>query len=641
MATKSLALYFRAMGSSLDHRPERSLTRSALRLFRKGIACAVVAWTVAAVVSWAAGGVFVPPVITAPTEDSWGQVSAFYPDDREEIEIQLSSAGDQEEITLRGIHFASDPGGPLVVHFAGSGVSLRSVLSSLHFKLCYMSLAERGFASLAVDYRGVGRSSGEPSPTRIYEDASAVWQHALGLVDGDPGRIILRGCSIGTVAIAELLHSGANPGAVVAIAPVEPATVAIRYGLAWLPGPTAWLARPFLRPFASACVTDELTRAEAPRLVIAHPEDELLGRDAFETLVKDVTGTGGIVHEAANIPGVLVRFGPVVDFMPHHIGLAHVATDVSDEEMSFLTREFADQLPAESRLEAAIAAMSPEAKRAVEASPIARERLRTLCSRQRFLPADLAAALCTSLDDEDFEASLESRTWPISHAALERAQLRWHYGFDDLLAMVSLDDPTGPLTPEEMSSARLLGMTLPRDPETHRTRRDVLVGLAEFALPADPSAVPPMKIFLKASGETGHFERDAEGAVYWVESGEGGRPKKLYRLEDFLALTTRAKEAQMIAMRRRYFSWLDVPEGSRGLEIGSGPGHVSADLLESTDLVEVVGLDPSPVLVAGAKAMFSDTPGLSFVEGDARSTELPEQSFELVVLHTSLCHIPG
>lgn len=107
------------------------------------------------------------------------------------------------------------------------------------------------------------------------------------------------------------------------------------------------------------------------------------------------------------------------------------------------------------------------------------------------------------------------------------------------------------------------------------------------------------------------------------------------------ALTTRAKEAQMIAMRRRYFSWLDLPEGSRGLEIGSGPGHVSADLLASTDLAEVVGLDPSPVLVERANAVFSDTPGLSFVEGDARSIALPDQSFDLVVLHTSLCHIPN
>lgn len=107
------------------------------------------------------------------------------------------------------------------------------------------------------------------------------------------------------------------------------------------------------------------------------------------------------------------------------------------------------------------------------------------------------------------------------------------------------------------------------------------------------------------------------------------------------ALTIRANEAQMIEMRRRYFSWLEVPEGGRGLEIGSGTGHVTADLLRSTSVGEAVGLDPSPVLVERANKLFGDTPGLTFVEGDARSTGIPDKSFDLTVFHTSLCHIPN
>ena len=106
------------------------------------------------------------------------------------------------------------------------------------------------------------------------------------------------------------------------------------------------------------------------------------------------------------------------------------------------------------------------------------------------------------------------------------------------------------------------------------------------------------------------------------------------------ALTVRAEEDQMKAMRRRYFGWLDVPEGGRGLEIGCGTGHVSADLLAQTALAEVVGLDPSPVLVGHARRLFDEVEGLSFVDGDARAMDLPDAGFDLVVFHTVLCHVP-
>ena len=106
------------------------------------------------------------------------------------------------------------------------------------------------------------------------------------------------------------------------------------------------------------------------------------------------------------------------------------------------------------------------------------------------------------------------------------------------------------------------------------------------------------------------------------------------------ALTVRANEDQMKEIRRRYFGWLDIPKGGRALEVGSGTGHVIADLLSSTDLDEAIGIDPSPVLIARAKELFGDVPNLSFIEGDARRTGLPDNSFDLVVFHTSLCHIP-
>ena len=105
-------------------------------------------------------------------------------------------------------------------------------------------------------------------------------------------------------------------------------------------------------------------------------------------------------------------------------------------------------------------------------------------------------------------------------------------------------------------------------------------------------------------------------------------------------LITRADDPQMQEMRRLFFSRIDIPEGGRALEMGSGAGHVIADLLQSTALDEAVGIDPSPVFVARANELFGNVPNLSFVEDDARALALPDRTFDLVLFYTSLCHIP-
>ena len=106
------------------------------------------------------------------------------------------------------------------------------------------------------------------------------------------------------------------------------------------------------------------------------------------------------------------------------------------------------------------------------------------------------------------------------------------------------------------------------------------------------------------------------------------------------ALVLRANDVQMREMRRRYFSWLAIEQGGRGIEIGCGTGEVVRDLLEETRLDQAVGLDPSPVFIERAKTAFGDIRGLSFVDGDARVMQFDDASFDLAVFHTTLCHIP-
>ena len=71
-----------------------------------------------------------------------------------------------------------------------------------------------GLATLIVDYRGYGRSSGTPSEEGSYRDAEAAWQHATKFLGLAPDRIVIFGESLGG-AVAAQLAEGHRPGALI------------------------------------------------------------------------------------------------------------------------------------------------------------------------------------------------------------------------------------------------------------------------------------------------------------------------------------------------------------------------------------------------------------------------------------------
>lgn len=107
------------------------------------------------------------------------------------------------------------------------------------------------------------------------------------------------------------------------------------------------------------------------------------------------------------------------------------------------------------------------------------------------------------------------------------------------------------------------------------------------------------------------------------------------------AMEARCLEPAQVAIRKAYLSDLKLPSDARALELGSGTGHVTKDLLDLAGAKTAHGLEPSPVMVKRAKKIFGDDPRLSFDIGDAKDTGFADASFDLVLMHTLLCHVPG
>jgi ubiquinone/menaquinone biosynthesis C-methylase UbiE len=111
------------------------------------------------------------------------------------------------------------------------------------------------------------------------------------------------------------------------------------------------------------------------------------------------------------------------------------------------------------------------------------------------------------------------------------------------------------------------------------------------------------------------------------------------RLADVLEL--RAADLQQRAMLEDYLKDLPLPANARILEIGCGTGAVARTLAGRLDAGEVVGVDPGSVFIEQARRRAEGLGRLSFVTGDGRDLPFDDSSFDAVVCHTALCHIPG
>ncbi|WP_456846305.1 class I SAM-dependent methyltransferase [Cellulomonas sp. P5_C6] len=73
---------------------------------------------------------------------------------------------------------------------------------------------------------------------------------------------------------------------------------------------------------------------------------------------------------------------------------------------------------------------------------------------------------------------------------------------------------------------------------------------------------------------------------------------------------------------------LDIVPGSRALDVGCGPGALTAQLVAVLGVDAVVGVEPSASFVAAARARL---PGVQVLVGEAESLPLPDDAVDLTV----------
>jgi ubiquinone/menaquinone biosynthesis C-methylase UbiE len=110
------------------------------------------------------------------------------------------------------------------------------------------------------------------------------------------------------------------------------------------------------------------------------------------------------------------------------------------------------------------------------------------------------------------------------------------------------------------------------------------------------------------------------------------------RLADVLEM--RVADARQQEMWHAYLAKIDFPPEAKVLEIGCGTGAVTRTLAQWPGVAQAVGIDPSPVFIAKARTLAQGIPKLAFEEGDGRSLRFEADTFDVVVVHQALSHVP-
>jgi len=83
----------------------------------------------------------------------------------------------------------------------------------------------------------------------------------------------------------------------------------------------------------------------------------------------------------------------------------------------------------------------------------------------------------------------------------------------------------------------------------------------------------------------------------------------------------------------------ELVAGCSVLDVGAGPGTITADIARLVAPATVVGIDASADVVAAANETAAELENLSFRVGDAYALDVPDDAFDIVHAHQVLQHL--
>jgi ubiquinone/menaquinone biosynthesis C-methylase UbiE len=110
------------------------------------------------------------------------------------------------------------------------------------------------------------------------------------------------------------------------------------------------------------------------------------------------------------------------------------------------------------------------------------------------------------------------------------------------------------------------------------------------------------------------------------------------RLAD--VLETRGADAQQQGMRDAFLAGIGFPADARVLEVGCGTGVLTRRLARWPNVDSVVGVDVAPSLLDRARVLCAALPNVAFQDGDATALPFADATFDVVVLDSTLSHVP-
>lgn len=102
-----------------------------------------------------------------------------------------------------------DPEARLVIYCHGNTATIAQGRRTEEYRMYSAGASDKIFV-LAFDYRGFGKSTGDPSEAGLITDAEAVIEWARRTAGISPDRIVLLGHSLGTAVATAITHRYAN-----------------------------------------------------------------------------------------------------------------------------------------------------------------------------------------------------------------------------------------------------------------------------------------------------------------------------------------------------------------------------------------------------------------------------------------------